>query len=182
MHACRLYNNKIVHLSRYLSQVKHMCHVKWLPAYLQFMVTINWLLKIINCLKQNLKIYIYIMLFIILLLYIIVDLNFYVNGSIPISYEDWMHDSLNFLIHRSDDGFWPGRFHMLWYNLHVQVTACIDIIQYVNTFIIPMSNELHENIIHSVCWHSGFAVIWGRSWVGVESVGMNGGVGDVVHG
>lgn len=112
--------------------------------------------------------YIYIMLFIILLLYIIVDLNFYVNGSIPISYEDWMHDSLNFLIHRSDDGFWPGRFHMLWYNLHVQVTACIDIIQYVNTFIIPMSNELHENIIHSVCWHSGFAVIWGRSWVGVE--------------
>lgn len=108
------------------------------------------------------------MLFIILLLYIIVDLNFYVNGSIPISYEDWMHDSLNFLIHRSDDGFWPGRFHMLWYNLHVQVTACIDIIQYVNTFIIPMSNELHENIIHSVCWHSGFAVIWGRSWVGVE--------------
>lgn len=38
---------------------------------------------------------------------------------------------------------------MLWYNLHVQVTACIDIIQYVNTFIIPMSNELHENIVHS---------------------------------
>lgn len=99
---------------------------------------------------------------------LIVNLKFYVNGSIPISYEDWMHESLNFLIHRSDDGFWPGRFHMLWYNLHVQVTACIDIIQYVNTFIIPMSNELHENIIHSVCWHSGFAVIWGRSCIGVE--------------
>lgn len=71
---------------------------------------------------------------------------------------------------------------MLWYNLHVQVTACIDIIQYVNTFIIPMSNELHENIVHTfnlltfrVCSDLGYELGWGR-------VGMNGGVGDVVHG
>lgn len=69
MHACRLYNNKIVHLSRYLSQVKHMCHVKWLPAYLQFMVTINRLLKIINCFKQNLKIYIYNVIYNIIIIY-----------------------------------------------------------------------------------------------------------------
>lgn len=46
-----------------------MCHVKRLPAYLQFMVTINRLLKIINCFKQNLKIYIYNVIYNIIIIY-----------------------------------------------------------------------------------------------------------------
>lgn len=85
--ACRLYNNEIIHESQYLPQAKHMCLAMWLHAYL---VTINWLLKIINCLKLNLKIYneIYLIKWMVLSHHIKVGVTVRFSGILdyPISY------------------------------------------------------------------------------------------------